>query len=242
MSALAKAGIVAATVVVVAVCAALGWWQWTRASQHAISVAPEPTVPLADVLSPATKASQAVGRQVSVSGEWADQDAVVVRGRHVEGEPADVLVRALVVDAAHTGTGQPATLTVMVGWRPAGSFDGPAPAPGSVELTGYLRAPEEATAGSPTPGTVPGVVYTDTVSPSEFAQDWPSPLYSAVLSTYEGDEMWRPLPPPPPETTINFRSAAYALEWWLFGGFAVFIAWRALRDNRSTVEQEESAQ
>jgi cytochrome oxidase assembly protein ShyY1 len=111
-----------------------------------------------------------------------------------------------------------------------------------VELTGYLRPPEEATTASGTEGdAIPGVQWSDTIAPAELAQTWPGPLYSAVMASYEGSPSWMPLPPPPPEEHLNIRSLLYALEWWVFGGFAVFIAVRWIRDNgRNSSTPEET--
>ena len=215
-----------------AVCGALGVWQWTRAQEKAVTVAPQASVPLADVAAPASQAGLAIGRQVSVSGTWADQDAVLISGRSVDGKDAVLLVRAFTVDADATGTGRTATLAVIVGWRPADSPMAPDEGPAHVTLAGYLRAPEEATPASGSEGaTIPGTVWSDTISPSELAQTWPAPLYSVVFADYAGTASWAPLPPPPPEEHLNFRSLLYALEWWVFGGFAVFVAARWIRDN-----------
>ena len=238
----ARAGVAAFAVFAVAVCGALGWWQWTRAHSQAVAVAPDPVVPLGDVLAPATQGGAAIGRQVSVTGTWADEDALLVPGRVVDGEAAVLLVRALTVDAEATGTGEPATLAVIVGWRPENSPMGPDEGPAQAELTGYLRPPEEATTASVTDGeAIAGVVWSDTISPSELAQTWTGPLYSAILSSYEGSPAWEPLPPPPVEEHLNIRSLLYALEWWVFGGFAVFVAVRWIRDNgREPTAREES--
>ena len=231
-SAAARIGVAFIALLALLVCAGLGWWQWTRAQQTGTTVAPEPSVPLAEVLAPASQAGIAIGRQVSVSGTWADEEAVLISGRSVEGQDAVLLVRALTVDADSTGTGSPATLAVIVGWRPADSPMPPDPGPANVELSGYLRAPEEATPASGNDGeAIPGTVWSDTISPSELAQSWPAPLYSAVFSDYAGTESWAPLPPPPPEEHLNLRSLLYALEWWVFGAFAVFIGVRWIRDN-----------
>jgi surfeit locus 1 family protein len=35
-------------------------------------------------------------------------------------------------------------------------------------------------------------------------------------------------------TFTAWRNIAYAVEWWLFGGFALFLWWRHLRDEMST--------
>jgi cytochrome oxidase assembly protein ShyY1 len=238
----ARIGVAALALVIVLACVALGWWQWSRAYAQAVSVAPEPVVPLADVLAPASGAGAAIGRQVSVEGTWADVPALLVTGRVVDGEDAVFLVRALTVNADATGTGSPATVAVIVGWRPVDSPMGPDEGPDAVSLTGYLRPPEEATPASGSEGEpIPGVVWSDTVSPAELAQSWPGPLYSAVLSSYEGSASWEPLPPPPPEEQLNVRSMLYALEWWIFGAFALFVAARWIRDNsRIPVTPEET--
>ena len=183
----ARVGVAFLALIAVVICGALGWWQWTRSQEKAVTVAPEASVPLADVIKPASQTGLAIGRQVSVSGTWADEDAVLVSGRSVDGQDAVLLVRALTVDADATGTGQTATLAVIVGWRPADSPMAPDDGPTSVDITGYLRAPEEATPASGGEGeAIPGTVWSDTISPSELAQTWPAPLYSVVLSSLRG--------------------------------------------------------
>ncbi|WP_062200821.1 SURF1 family protein [Demequina salsinemoris] len=215
--------------VAVAATGALGWWQWTRAHETGRTVVPDPAVPLADVVQPGDTSGAEIGRQVTVVGEWADAEAFVVTGREVDGQDAQLLVRALTVDADSTGTGEPATLAVVIGWAAADatpSVDVPA---GEVELEGYLRAAESsatATVASEVDATAIGSVAT-----SAFAQAWPSPLYTAVLVSYEGTEGWEPLEPLAPTHETNFRNAAYAVEWWIFGAFAAFVAVRWMRDN-----------
>lgn len=222
----------ALALLILAACVGLGWWQWTRASEKATTVTPDPPVPIAGILAPASTPTGAIGRQVTVSGTWSDAEAVVVTGRVVDGSPAEFLVRALTVDANATGTGSVATLPVIVGWRAAGDPVGADPGPAHVSLTGYVRAAEEARPYDTLPtSAIPGAMWSTTVSPSALAQIWPAPLYSAVFVDYAGSASWKPLAPPPPQTHLNFRSGAYAFEWWAFGGFAVFIAARWMRDN-----------
>jgi len=218
--------------IAVGVCAALGWWQWTRASSTGKVVQPDAAVPLAEVIRPAEPAGSAVGRQVTVTGTWADEEAAVVTGREVDGTPAEFLVRALTVPADQTGTGAEATLAVVVGWRPDGDPAGPDDGPAEASIEGYLRASESSDA-SVLPATDPadGTFWASGMSTSELAQVWPSPLYGAVLVSYEGSPSWTPLEPLAPTTEFNFRSAAYAFEWWLFGAFALFITVRWIRDN-----------
>lgn len=214
------------------VCGALGWWQWTRAQTTGASVLPDPPVAIAQVARPGESVGTAIGRQVTVAGTWADVDAAIVTGREVDGVPAAFLVRALTVPADQTGTGEEGTLAVVVGWRPDGDLAGVDDAAGTeASLTGYLRAPEAASASSLTTEPPEGTFLTGAAAPSALAQVWPAPLYTAVLASYEGSPSWTPLEPLEPTTELNFRSAAYAVEWWLFGAFAVFISLRWIRDN-----------
>lgn len=242
------AGVLVAVIAVVA-CGALGWWQWSRAQTTGRVVEPEPAVAIADVLRPAESAGTALGRQVTVTGEWADEDAAVVTGREVDGVAAQMLVRALIVPADATGTGEAATLAVVVGWQPEGEvtgvdLDDPA-MEGPVTLEGYLRTPEAAMASSPSQAPAEGTFWASALATSELAQVWPAPLYGALLVSYEGTESWAALEPLPATTEFNFRSAAYAIEWWLFGAFALFITVRWMRDNGRAIpvatDREETA-
>jgi cytochrome oxidase assembly protein ShyY1 len=218
--------------VTIAVCGALGMWQWSRSHQQAVTVVEDPVVPLADVIAPASPPGAAIGRQVSVSGTWADADAAIVSGREVDGTPAEFLVRPLIVDADLTGTGEPATLAVIVGWREAGDLVGPDPETGTVTFDGYVRSAEQSMPGATVPdGEVDGAFFTSAASVAELAQVWPGPFYSA---TYDGSPSWEPLPPVPNETSLNIQSLAYSFEWWIFGAFAVFIGVRWIRDNGFT--------
>jgi len=231
----AIAGALLLTLVVVGVCGALGWWQWTRSHEQSISVAPEPSVELAEVLAPASPPGSGIGRQVSVSGTWADADAAIVPGREVDGTPAEFLVRPLIVDADLTGTGEPATLVVVVGWRASGDLVGPDAQTGTVTLEGYIRSAEQSMPSNALPdANVDGAFFTSAVSVAQLAQVWPGPFYSATMVSYEGSASWQPLPPLPNKSSLNLQSLAYSFEWWIFGAFAVFLGVRWIRDNGFT--------
>jgi cytochrome oxidase assembly protein ShyY1 len=175
----------------------------------------------------------AVGRRVEVVGSWEGADAALVTGREVDGVAAVLLVRPLLVDDPTTG--QTATLPVVVGWRPAGD---PTPsvqdlAPGDVDIVGWLRPSEGANVEAELPSEeIPGTFWTAAMSAAEFAQLWSQPLYSAVLVSEDASSTFEPLPPPPPETSLDVRSLAYAAEWWIFGLFVLVITGRWIRDNR----------
>lgn len=226
-------GVSALAIAVVIVCGALGTWQWSSGTHAQSTVeAPDP-VPLADVLAPASPAEGGVGAAVDVTGEWADADAALVPGRTIEGQEAVLVVRPYTVAADATGTGEEATLAVVVGWESAEAVGAPVGAPGfDTEVSGYLRGSEGLSGIGQLPDTdVPGAFWAPTLSPAQFAQEWDSPLYSAVLIADVPEDGLNAMPEPAPETELNFRSIVYALEWWLFAAFFAFIAARWIRDN-----------
>jgi hypothetical protein len=47
--------------------------------------------------------------------------------------------------------------------------------------------------------------------------------------------------PPEPGTSVNWLTLFYALEWALFAGFAVFLWWRLVEDQRIRESQEPTA-
>lgn len=219
--------------VVLAVCVPLGMWQWTRASEQGEVRQPLPAAAIADVALPATTLGSELGRQVWVDGTFADADVALIQGREVDGQEAVLVVRAFTVDAAATGTGQVATLPVVVGWLPPDDVPAFNPAaPNVTRIEGYLRSGEGA-GPVPDPDIVPpeGSFWADRLSPAVLAQVWDSPMYSGLLTAAEPEDGLRALPEPEPERKLDFRSLMYALEWWLFGAFFTYLALRWIRDN-----------
>lgn len=219
--------------VVLGVCGALGWWQWTRASEQGEVRQPLPPAPIAEVAQPAVTLGSELGRDVWVDGVFADEDAALVQGRVVDGEPAVLVIRAFTVDAAATGNGTAATLPVVVGWlSPAEvpAFDTTVPTASRID--GHLRSGEGAQpVPDPDMAAPAGSFWADRLSPAVLAQHWESPLYSGLLTAAEPGDGLRALPEPEIERKLDFRSVAYAIEWWLFGGFFTYLALRWIRDN-----------
>ena len=46
---------------------------------------------------------------------------------------------------------------------------------------------------------------------------------------------------PKPDVTTKLRNILYAIEWWVFGGFALFLWWRWVRDELDRVRAAEAA-
>jgi cytochrome oxidase assembly protein ShyY1 len=215
--------------VAAAVCGVLGWWQWERAQTQGQVVLPGPAVPISEVTVPG-EATTGIGRLVFAEGQWADAPAAYVGGRQVDGVDAVLLVLPLHVDADATGTGEAATLAVLAGWLP--EADAPQPVPGTqtASVTGVLRS-SEAIGTVAQPLGPDGPVFLESLSTAALAQVWPSPVYTPVLAADVPAPGWNALPPPPVERKLDVRSVTYAGEWWLFGGFALFLAVRWIRDN-----------
>lgn len=218
--------------IVIVVCAALGWWQWTAGTQAQGPEVETSAQPIAEVIEPAQPAEGAVGATVRAPGQWADADAALVAGRTIEGSEAVLVVRPFTVAADASGTGAEGTLGVVVGWADPDTLSDVPSAPAESEVVGYFRGSEGLSGIGDMPTTdVPGAFWVPTLSPAIFAQHWDSPLYSAVLIAETPEEGLNALPAPEPPAQLNFRSITYALEWWLFGAFFAFIAGRWIRDN-----------
>ena len=217
-------------------CGLLGAWQLDRArergeaaqtARQAQLVAAEP-VPLDTVLAPQTAfPGDLVGRKVSVTGSYEAAGQLVVSGRARDG-----VVGSLVLTPLRVGSGDgAAVLPVVRGWLPAGAAPDE-PAAGPVSLVGYLQAGESAGSG------IAGAT-TDAISPAELLHVWAGPIWTGYLVLASSDppqaagQAGAPVPlgpPTPTQTGPNLQNLLYALEWFVFGGFAVFLWWRAVLD------------
>lgn len=228
---------------VLAVCVPLGMWQWQRASELGEVRQPLPAEAIADVAQPASTLGSELGREVWVDGAFAQAPAALIQGRVVDGQEAVLVVRAFTVAAQATGTGQEATLPVVVGWlAPADvpAFD--TSVPSATRVDGYLRSGEGAEpVPDPDIAAPDGSFWADRLSPAVLAQHWDSPMYSGLLTAAEPETGLRELPEPAPERTLDFRSIAYAIEWWLFGAFFTYLALRWIRDNGFIVHIPEES-
>lgn len=248
------------------VCVRLGAWQLDRAAvrgaseaeaAHAAVLAADP-VPLEQVLRAQTSfTAEQLARSVAVTGEFEDGHQVLVPGRSVAGEDAVLVVTALRVTQ---GPDAGAMIPVLRGWVPADDVvlddAGWAPRDGSVaavldvpagerRVTGHLGGSEAGVSADLPAGTVAAV------SSAELAGLWGGPTYGGYLVqfTEEADGGRATVSPeglghaPPPstaqETGLNLQNLAYAVEWLIFGGFALFLWGRMVRDE--VVHRREDA-
>ena len=134
-----------------------------------------------------------------------------------------------------TATGS--AIAVVRGWP----VDPTAATPASpVEVTGWLQPAD----GSSEPDTDPG----DDVLPGLRTPDLLERLDQDVYGGYVIAEQPRepglaPVTPeqlPGPDAFTGLRNLLYGLEWWVFGGFAVFLWWRWCRDTLAGLREVDS--
>lgn len=227
-----------ALVVVLAGTGTAGWWQldaWRheQADDVAQRAGLQP-VPLAAVLGPDEAfAGEDEGVPVEVEGRYAPAaQQFLVSGREQDGREGFWVLSPLRVD----GTAPPSALLVVRGWTADPSLP-PVPA-GPVTETGVLQPGEEGSA------TVGADRVVDAVRIPALVNAVDGDLYSAFLvrtstSTSTGGPDLQPVTPPAadPSWSAGLRNLAYALQWWLFGAFAVFLWWRICADERSVDSQ-----
>nr|WP_294693703.1 SURF1 family protein [uncultured Friedmanniella sp.] len=199
----------------------LGLWQLevyqAQGEDRARSRAALPPVEVSSVARAGEPVSDGYGRPVSVQGRYlADAQALVP----VQGRPGGYRV----VTALRLANGD--VLPVVRGLTTSDSTP-PRPPPGPQGGTGLLLPSEEAPTGDLPPGQISSVRL------PTLAQTWPGPLVSGYVTLGGREAAAQGLDPAPvelPEASGRLRNGAYALQWWVFAGFAVFLAVRMARD------------
>lgn len=215
-----------------AVFGRLGAWQLDRADlrgaaearERAAAVEAADPVPLAEALAPqAAFSGNAVGRKVEVRGTY-EADQLLVPGRALDDRTGFAVLTPLRVS---DGEGSGAVLAVVRGWV-AEAADAPAAPSGPVRLVGYLQAGEAASEAELPDGQV------EAISPAELVNRWGGPTWSGYLVVAESEPPQDGVELLPPPTAgargLALQNLAYALQWWLFGGFAVLLWIRMVRD------------
>lgn len=208
----------------------LGLWQLAvarddAAEQAAAEAAARPVVALEEVLAPhAPYTAEAAMRRVTATGTYDAEREFLVPRRLLEGQEGSWVVTPLVVES--TG----ARIAVVRGFLPVAEAVPPAPPAGSVTVSGTL-APGE----SPADRTGLAEGQRASIDLATLANEWPSGLYSAFV--FAAEEEPAPaaaptrIPPPRPSGDVDWRNLGYALQWWVFAGFAVFMFVRLVRED-----------
>lgn len=220
--------------VVIAVCVAFGYlgaWQLSVAQHDAIRElqAEQEALterPLHEVLTPhAPFTGDLAGQPVVVEGSYDAARQFLVPHRVLDGQDGYWVVTPLMV-----GDGG-SVLAVLRGFVTDPELaDQPPAAP--VTVRGELAPGESPYFGEePVPDGQRG-----TIDLSALANEWPERFYNAFLfSTSEEPQLTAEAVDhvPPPRLAVgdvDWRNLGYALQWWVFAAFAVFMYWKMLRD------------
>lgn len=217
-----------------------GAWQEGREDRAAalVNLAPRPLGSVMTSDQPFPGAS--VGRPVELSGRWLPGSTVYVADRDLRGRDGVWAVTPVAVCRSSCASA-PAMLVVR-GWA-ASVEDVPAAPSGRVRVTGWLQPGEGSGLSDPDPedDVIPEMRIADAIQHVD--QD----LYGAYVIAKEavtqspaggvtrvdgraGLAAVTPGSLPQATAFTSLRNVLYALEWWMFGGFAAYVWWRWCRD------------
>ncbi|MFL6062920.1 MAG: SURF1 family cytochrome oxidase biogenesis protein [Marmoricola sp.] len=224
-----------AMVLCVAAATGLGVWQldaWhTRRADAARDISNEKPVALLSVMGgDSSFPGRSLGRPVTLTGSWMTGTTIYVSDRYLHGRRGYWVVTPVLVD------GTSSAIPVVRGWASAASSTDPT---GTVDVTGWLQATEGSGPLDPDP--------TDDVVPTMRLASLVSHVKADLFSAYVVARDVRAVPPGTDAMTgIDHVSAAaipkvsgftalrnflYALEWWVFALFALFVWVRWCQDS-----------
>ena len=233
----------------------LGVWQYdawqARRAAEAQDLSLVDPVPLTKVMgSDAPFPGDKVGQPVILDGTWVPSGTVFVSGREHDGREGYWVVTPLAI----SGQGDPA-IPVVRGWvdRPS---DAPRAPTGKADLVGWLQPPEGTGQfdDNPNDDVLPQLRTADLIQHVD--QD----LYGAyaVVADRATPGSWPvgaratndgtaglvhadPEQMPDAGRFTALRNFLYAIEWWFFAAFALFVWVRWIRDETARLETEARA-
>jgi cytochrome oxidase assembly protein ShyY1 len=201
----------------------LGLWQlnvWqAERTASAIDLTKDRPVPLTGVMGGDSPfPGDAVGKPVTFSGSWLPSGTVYVKGRYDAGRRGFWAVTPVVVGRS--------AMPVVRGWTPTTRVPQPH---GPVHVTGWLEPSE----GQGEADQNPHDPVIGSMRIASLVEHVDTDLYSAFVIAEQAGHGLAPVRPPSSEQVslwTGLRNFLYGLQWWFFGGFAVFIWWRWCRD------------
>ena len=246
-------------VLAVVAAALLGVWQYgawqSGREDRAAALTDAAPRPLTSVMtSDQPFPGESIGRPVDFSGRWLPQATVYAADRRHDGRPGVWAVTPVAVcaPAEQSACATAPAMLVVRGWAPS-KREAPDPPSGPARVTGWLQPGEGSGLSDPDPDddVIPEMRIADAIQHVE--QD----LYGAYViaetvapagsTTREATSVREtglaPVTPaslPAPDASTSLRNLLYALEWWVFGGFAAYVWWRWCRDEVTRVAEVPS--
>ena len=227
-----------AAVLALTACVLLGLWQYHAWQLHredeAAALADEPAVALDAVLGPDDRyRNDVVGQPVVVGGAWVPGSTAYVANRPADPDESSrtgYWQLASLAVCPDRECGSASAVPVVLGWTPEVPSGTAAPR-GRVEATGWLQPGEGSEVDEdPTDDVLASLRIPDLLQRSD------RDLYAGYVildqpsSAREGLAPVTPDSLPDPPASAGLRNLLYAVQWWIFGGFAVFLWWRWCRD------------
>lgn len=215
-------------VLAVAVAIGLALWQYDawgeRRDEAARDLIHTKAVPLGDLITADSAfPAKSVGQPVTFTGTWVPDSTVYVSERRHAKKSGYWVVSAVQV------AGGKSAVPVVRGWAAKPDAAGPG---GPVEVEGWLQPTEGA--GVPDDDRLDQVIPEMRIA--SIVEHVSTDLYSAFVVADHASSGTSGLAPVKPEAIPDassftaLRNLFYALEWLVFGGFAVFLWWRWCRD------------
>ncbi|OIJ89793.1 SURF1 family protein [Streptomyces colonosanans] len=213
-------------------CIYMGSWQLSRfedrvqahrtAGEQAATHEKEAARPLENLLPVDAKTS---GMQATATGRYAKQ--LLVPDRELDGKRGFYVLTMLRTDSGKA-------LPVVRGWLPGDADPAKAPAAptGEVTVTGALQASESPGANGGAGGGLP-TGQTAAISSASLVNLVSYDVYDAWVTLDKADSGMTAVPATAPQGTgldlKAFQNLGYTGEWFVFGGFTVFMWFRLLR-------------
>jgi cytochrome oxidase assembly protein ShyY1 len=221
-------------------CVLLGRWQldvWQdHRAQDSTAVTRLAPVPLDSVLGPdAEYPDIGLGRPVVVQGTWVPKETVLVSGQEQVGASGYWVVTPVLTSSG-------SEIPVVRGWR-ADPHDVPAPPQGSASLVGLLQPSDDSGPidADPHDRVIPALSITallpllhhDPYGGYAIATSRAVPG-GATATGMTGLTPAQPIDLPGAGASTALRNLLYALQWWVFAAFVVFMWWRWLVEDALT--------
>jgi cytochrome oxidase assembly protein ShyY1 len=213
----------------------LGQWQLTRAREHSeartIEVAvSRPAVELTSLLKPRQSFTNLdADRPVTTGGTWDVTRQLLIADRYLLGKGGWWVLTPLVLPDG-------SAVAVVRGW--SGTTTGPGVATattGQVRIAGVLRPSEPPVDRAPGVGSGLPDGQLDGVDLTQLVQRWPYKLITGyvVMTTQDPPATAGLTPVPataPSNKAVAWQNMSYALQWFIFAAFGLFLWYRLVRD------------
>lgn len=241
--------LLAVVLAVAGVMITLGVWQYdvyeSKTASATAQRATAPPVPL-DTLFAVNEGlpAKAVGRRVSVSGTWGPAaDQMFVSDRRQDGRDGFWVITPLMLSPGSPSTPptDPATnkasgaVLVVRGWVATPTDAAAAPPSGRVDVVGSVIASEaqDSSGAAATSRILPSLRIPTMVHLVDYQLYDAFVVQSSATPPVANGPIAIP-PPAPPTDHAGLRNVAYAVQWWIFAAFALFMWLRMLIDTHRT--------